>query len=464
MKAGEPMVSASSVTERFAAHVAGTRYEDLPTDAVARAKTFILDTIGVGVAGSSTIGAGQLHAAASRWGSGAEALVWGRAERMPAPNAALLNGYAVHCQEYDCVHEPAVLHPLATLLPAALAFADRAGGVTGRALIEAVAVGVDVAAGLGIAARTGLRFFRPATAGGLGAAAALARLAGFDEARIVATLGVQYAQTSGSMQPHTEGTMGLPMQVGFNSRAALCSVDLAGAGAAASRAAIEGPYGYLNSFEGEFDIGPTLDGLGRVWRVAELSHKPFPAGRVAHAGIEGLMWLKARHGFQAADVERVTITGPSLVHRLAARPDVPEPKSNYAQLCTGYIVAKVLQHGHIDLAHYRGEHLTDAETHALARQVSVEIDGNPDPNALVPQRVEVVLKDGRSLDWTCEAMLASNGRRLTRDQHLTKFRRCLQFAAAPLPEGAGDRLIALVDDLEGVADLRALTDALTPRS
>lgn len=463
MAAEERMESAFSVTERFAAHVAGTRYADLPADAVARAKTFILDTIGVGIAGSSTIGSGQLDAAAARWGAGPEALVWGRAERMPAPTAAFLNGYAVHCQEYDCVHEAAVLHPLATLLPAALAFADREGRITGRALIEAVAVGVDVSAGLGIAARTGLRFFRPATAGGLGAAAAVARLAGFDEARIVAALGLQYAQTSGSMQPHTEGSMALPMQVGFNSRAALCAVDLAGAGATGPRAVIEGPYGYLPTFEGEFDIGPTLDGLGRIWRVGELSHKPFPAGRVAHAGIEGLMGLIERHGFSAADVERVILKGPSLVHRLAARPDIPEPASNYAQLCTGFIVATVLRHGHIDLAHYRGEHLTDPETHALARQVVVEIDDNPDPNALVPQRLEVKLTDGRVLDWTCEAMLASNERRLTREQHLAKFRRCLDFAAAPLAADAGERLVALVDGLEDVIDVRALTDALTPR-
>lgn len=452
--------SAPSAAERFAAHVAALRYEHLSVDAVDRAKTFILDTIGVGIAGSSAGGSEPLLAAASRWGAGPEAVVWGRGLRVPATTAAFLNGYAAHCQEYDCVHEPAVLHPMATLLSAALAYADREGGVSGRDLIAAVAAGVDVSVSLGIASSAPLRFFRPASSGGFGATAALARLGGLGEARVVAAFGLQYAQASGTMQPHVEGSMALPMQIGFNSRAALCSVDLAREGATGPLDLFEGPFGYLRLFEGEWDLAPALASLGRVWRVSELSHKPFPAGRAIHGGIEGVMTLQARHGFSAADVESVVLTGPPLISRLAARPDIPNPSQNYARLCTAFILAKVLQHGAIDLAHYRGVELTDPDTNALARRVSMRVDANPDPNALVPQEVEVMLKDGTTLAWSCAAMLASPGRRLTREQHLAKFRRCLDFAAAPLPDGAGDALIGLVDDLETIPDVRALGAAL----
>ncbi len=136
-----------TASERLARHAVATRYEDLSADAILQTKTFILDTLGVGIAGSSAAGADELAGASARWGEGAVACVWGRRSRMPAPTAALLNGFQVHCQEYDCLHEPAVLHAMATLLPAALAHAERAGGVTGRDLIAAVAVGINVAAG-----------------------------------------------------------------------------------------------------------------------------------------------------------------------------------------------------------------------------------------------------------------------------------------------------------------------------
>jgi 2-methylcitrate dehydratase PrpD len=451
----------TTATRRFARHVVSTRFEDLGQDAIDRAKVFILDTLGVGIAGSSASGSDALAGAARAWGAGEDAVVWGRGTRAPAPTAALLNGYASHCQEYDCVHEAAVLHPMATLLPAALAYADREGGVSGRELLVAVAVGIDVAAGLGLASRAGLRFFRPASSGGFGAAAAVARLASLDEDDVVSAFGLQYAQTSGTMQPHVEGSMALPMQVGFNGRGAVGAVDLVRAGASGPREVFDGPFGYLPLYEGAFDLAPVLAELGRTWRIAEVSHKPFPAGRATHGGIEGLACLRLEHGFGVDDVVRVTVIGPPLINRLAARPDLPDPTPNYARLCMSFVLAKVLLHGELDLSHYRDDGLTDPETHHLAGRIEMRVEDSPDPNALVPQRVEVELADGRVLHWACETMLAGIGRRLTREQHLAKFRRCLDFAAMPLPSRAGDDLITLVDELETLPDSRALGRAMT---
>jgi aconitate decarboxylase len=447
-------------SERFARHVLATRYEDLSDDAVLQAKTFILDTIGVGIAGSSAAGADALVAVSAGWGAGADACVWGRRSRVPAATAAFLNGFQAHCQEYDCVHEKAVLHPLATLLPAALAYAERAGGVPGRALIAAVALGIDVAAGLGVAAREGLRFFRPATSGGFGATAALARLRGFDSDTLCHALGIQYGQTSGTMQAHVEGSVVLPMQVGFNGRAALQSCDLAAAGLSGPRDVFEGPFGYMRLFEGSWDLQPTWDRLGKTWFVSELSHKPYPAGRATHGGIEGIMALRAQRPFTADDVAAVQVIGPPLIKRLCGRPDIESPTANYARLCMAFIGAKVLLHGTLDLAHYRGAELTDPATHALAGRIVMESDGNPDPNAMAPQQVVITLKDATVLRWHCAVMLANPARRLGREQHLAKFRRCLAFAREPLRPGAGDALIDRVDRLDQLADVRELTEPL----
>jgi 2-methylcitrate dehydratase PrpD len=452
----------STAAERFAAHVAGTQLKDIPPAAIAQAKIFILDTLGVGIAGSSAYGAAELLQASLLWGDGAQASVWGRKDRVPAPAAALLNAFQVHCQEYDCVCEPAVLHPMAALLPAALAYAERQGGISGADLLTAVAVGVDIAAGLGIASTQGLRFFRPATAGGFGAAAAVARLAGMDAETIVNVFGIQYAQTSGTMQAHREASAVLPMQVGFNARAALMACDIAATGLTGPRGSIDGPYGYLPLMEGGFDLQPVLDGFGRDWRVAQLSHKPFPAGRATHGAIEGVQVLSSAYGFAPDDIASIDVTVPPLTARLIDRPDIPNPMQNYARLCTAFVVAKVLRHGTLDLAHLRGEALTDPETHRLAAMVHVHPDSNPDPNALAPQDVQVTLHDGRVLNWHCEAMLANPVRPLSRAAHLAKFRRCWQFAAEPLTDAAADALIGMVDGLEDLADVRSLIRLLVP--
>ena len=452
----------ATASQLLARHALAVRYEHLTADAIAQAKVFLLDTFGVGISGSTAYGADELMTASQGWGAGTEATVWGRKERVPASAAAMLNAFQVHCQEYDSVHEPAVLHPLATTLSASVAFAERHGGISGKDLLVAAAVGVDIAAGLGMASKSPMSFFRPATAGGFGAVGAVGKLMGLTEAELVSAFGIQYAQTSGTLQPHVEGSVTLPLQVGVNSRAALQSADMARAGIDGPLDVFEGKYGYLRLFEGEWDLEPVLQSLGRRWRIAELSHKPYPSGRATHAGVEGIIRLRHDHGFGVDDVDSITISGPPVTARLCSRPDLPDPSPNYARLCMSYVAAKVLLNGEIDLAHYRGAELTDPATHALASRIRMVANTNPDPNALVPVDVEITLKSGRTVAWHCDAMLASPTRRLTREQHLTKFRRCCDFAAAPMPERQRDALIASVDDIETMADVRAFAGLLTP--
>ena len=206
-----------TVAEQFAAHAIDIRLADLPIEARQRAAVYVLDSLGVGIAGSSVEGAQGLLCVASGWGA-PSASVWGRGERLAAPAAAFINAWQMHNQEYDCLHEGAVVHAMASVLPAALAAAETRGGVSGAELIVAVAVGVDVAAGLGLASRAGFRFFRPATAGGFGAVAAAGRLLGLDRKALEAAFAWQLAQVSGTMQAHAEGSPLLPVQVAFNVR------------------------------------------------------------------------------------------------------------------------------------------------------------------------------------------------------------------------------------------------------
>ena len=455
---------ADPVARRLAAHAAAVRFEDLPPAVVARAKTFILDTLGVGIAGSTAQGAAAVLAAAQGWGGGAEARVWGTAQRLPAPQAALVNGFQVHSQEYDCLHEGAVVHALATLLPAVLADAERAGGVTGRDLITAVAAGVDVSCRLGLMARQGLRFFRPATAGGFGAAAALANLRRLDAEATLAVLGIQYGQTSGSMQAHVEGSPVLPLQVGMNARAALQAADLAVAGLPGLAEPFLGRHGYLRLMEfDDVDVGDLLDSLGSRWLIAEFAHKPYPSGRATHGGVEGVLALRAAHAVRPEDVAEVVVTAPPLIHRLVNRPDLPSPAPNYARLCMPFVVAKALLEGEVRLDQFRGAAaLEDPATHALAARVRMEPDGSTDQNALVPQSVTLRLADGRVLHHAIPAMRAAATRPLTEAEHLAKFCACWDYAAAPLGAARAERLIALVDGLDALGDCRVLAALLGP--
>jgi len=447
---------------RLAEHAATLKYEQLPAQAIEKAKIFILDSLGVGVAGGSVPETQALLETVRHWGDGQSVSVWGQSHRLPMGQGIMMNAFQIHCQEFDCLHEGAVLHAMATLLPVLIAEAQVRGGITGKQLITAVVAGVDVACYIGVASKLGLRFFRPATSGGFGAVAGLANLRGYDGHTTLQALGHQLGQVSGTMQAHTEGSVVLPMQVAFNARAAMQSCDLAHSGITGLQQPITGKFGYLPMFESEWDLEKHIDGLGARWMINEISHKPFPSGRATHGGIEGLMVLRDAHRFGPDDVREVIVRGPSLINHLVNRPPMPNPGPNYARLCMPFALAKVLQHGSPDLSHYRGDELADPRTYELSTRVRMEKDDNPDPNALSPQSVTVTLTDGSAFTHAIPSMLASPARPLDRERQLRKFLRCWDFSAQPL--GDPQALVAQVDQLESLQDVTTLVRLMSPKT
>jgi len=444
-------------------HVLRVDYRDLPPAAVSAAKTFLQDTIGVGVAGSAGPWANDLLDCLGVWGAGNEAGVFARSARFPAPSAALANAYQIHNSEFDCVHEGAVVHTMTAVVPAALAYAERRGGVTGEQLVTALVVGVDVACHIGVASRAALKFFRPGTTGGFGATAAVGKLMGFDAGTMVRAMGAVYGQMCGTMQAHTEGSSLLGLQVGFNARNAIMACDMAARGVPSVENVLEGPFGFYRLFEGDYDAAAIVEPLGRTWRITELSHKPFPSGRATHGIIDGLLDLRRRIGFAARDVERVIATVPPLVRHLVGRPVAEQPEPGYARLCAGYVGARALMNGTVGLDDFRPLALDDSASRSLARRFEMEVDGNPDPNALGPVTVTVLLRDGRHHEARISQMYGSPANPMSRDAHLAKFRQNWVSGAHRLDEHAGEELIRLVDDLETVRDVSAIVRLTRPK-
>lgn len=426
-----------TMMDRLLDHAQAVRFEHLPLAAVQAALTFITDSVGVGLAGSRHPRVAEVRSAALGWGRGDEASDWASGEAWPAPTAAMLNAYQIHNQEFDCVHEGAVVHPLATILPALLAQAERqsrrGAAVSGRDLIAALSLAVDAAATLGCAHAAPMRFFRPAMCGALGATLGLAKLAGCSRAQMADALGIAYSQLAGTMQAHSEGSPMLALQVGLAARAAVCALDLSLAGFNGPHDILEGPFGYFELFDAPLSprraqVQDLFDALGRDWRIAELSHKPFPTGRAGHGALDGVISLQREHGFTAADVVGVQLGAPPLVLRLVGRPAKAGMDVNYARLCLSFLVSTWLLKGRLGLADFSRAALDDPERLALAARVRVVPNDCADPNALAPQHVAVQLRDGRHLAIDLPAVLGHPQRPLSTEAQRAKFDACCAHA------------------------------------
>lgn len=387
----------------------------LPAPARAAAARLLGDTLLVGAAGAAS---GQVGAVCSTLSAGKAARVIGRGEWMAAGDAAFANGFAIHCLEWDAVHERAVVHALSVVTAALLAISDRRGGSDPNDFLAALALGVEVASGLGIAATGPMRFFRPATAGVIGAALAGARLLALPRERFASVMGLAYSFAGGTMQAHVEGSVALPLQIAQAARSAVAAVDLAAAGLEGPHDVLEGPFGYAALIE-PLALARWTATLGREWQIERVSTKPFPSGRASHGAIGAALAARA-DGVTLDQVERAELHAPPLIVRLVGRAYHPEMSVAHARLCLAFLLPLALRDGRIDPRQFVFNQFADPALARLARSVTVIDNGDPDGNALAPQRLVLHPRDGRTIERAIAANPGSPDAPLSADAAIAR--------------------------------------------
>jgi aconitate decarboxylase len=434
-------------------------YADLPAEAVVAAKTFLADTLAVGVAGACQPAAARILSALTQEG---DCGILGRpGVRFSPYDAALLNGFHIHCLEWDGLHEHSVVIALC-VTTAALAsevqHRSKTNPVSGHALITAFVTGVETAVFFGSPAATGPRFFRPSAAGLMGAAMAIGRTRGFSHTQMLDLLGLAYSQVSGTMQAHWEGSEALAMQVGFAARAALTAADLVQAGLTGPHDVIDGKFGYFKLIETTESLEDVFRGWGSPWKVTELAHKPFPAGRATQAALTAIIDIKQEAQFGMDDVEALIVHVPPLINLLVGRPFDPGMSPEYARLCMQFVAPQMIEHGVVDPRRFNAEVFGSAAAQAHAARVHVVLDGNPDPNAMAPQTIELKLRDGRIFNRHIVTPLGSPGNELSRDGQLQKAQFCLELGGL---DKSADTLFDAASRLDQMADAAALFHIVT---
>lgn len=439
--------------------ICSTLPAQLSESALEAARCVLSDSIAIAVAGRTSPFRDALLAAVGHWGSGGNSRVLASELRLPAASAAFMNAFQMHCLEYDAVHERAVAHVATSPVAALLAEVDSSDApVSGAAFLTALVVGIEVAATLGVAADAPLSFFRPATTGVFGAAAAIASLRGFDAHTTEQAFGYALAQAAGTMQAHEEGMPTLPIQMAAAARAGLMAADLAETGIPTPRQTIKGKFGYLSLFESKVSTHGLVERLANPWRVTELSLKPFPSGRATHGGIEAMLALRVR-GLSATNLASAELLAPPLINHLVNRPVHPEMNANYARLCFPYVAALALQEGRVPLSGFSRECLEDQDTLQLASKIRVRSHELGDPACFTPQTLTAVRQDGEEMQIRTLHLLGSAARPMTLQARKEKIVECLAFTG--LDATRADVLMALVGDLWQCQDCRALLDCVT---
>ena len=354
--------------------------------------------------------------------SGPQATAIGAGRRIAAAEAAFVNGVLAHSLDYDDTHLPSILHPSASVVPASLAVAEWRGA-PGTELVDAVAVGLEVAVRLGMGgydrrARQSVYFERGQHAtsicGAVGSAAAAARLLEADADTIADAMGIACSMASGIIEANRAGGTVKRLHCGWAARAGVTAAQLAVRGITGPRTAIEGRFGLFRAFLGsEADVGAVTEDLGRRWEAARIFYKPYPANHFTHAAIDAAIGLR-RRGLQPADVASATLeVAPPTVRTIGEPIDAKRaPDTGYlAQFSGPYAVAAGLLGGNglgLGLADFSDDLARDPARRDLMARIGVA--GDPGLMEIypcqLPARLTVATTGGETL---VEEVLANRG-------------------------------------------------------
>src|SRR5262245_33828786 len=311
------------LTQRLAEFVIDTRTSDVPSNVMDAARDALIDTLGVALVGSlDEVGEITLRYV-SGLGARAEAAIWGTHVATSMAEAAFVNGVFGHALDFDDVHASVHGHPSTTMIPAALA-AGEAAGASGKDVLAAYAVGLEVAGKLGVAFGNGhyqRGWHATATTGVFASAAVAARLLKLSVMQLRNALGLAASQAAGLLRNF--GTMTKPFHAGHAARCGVQSALLARSGFTADISILDGKDGFIRTY-GEKDaqpLEPLLARLGQPWEAVSpgISFKRWPCCYCNHRPIGILLEMIKKHDIRAADVQAIEIgfppgTDTALIH------------------------------------------------------------------------------------------------------------------------------------------------------
>jgi 2-methylcitrate dehydratase PrpD len=457
-----PADLAPGATRELARFSAALTFESLPAPVVAHLKLAILDGLGCIVHGATLPWTARVAALVASDAGKPEATAFGLTTKVPATAAALVNATAGHAFELDDIHRDSIIHPNSLTLAAALALAERAGGLNGKSFLTAIAAGYEVGARIGAAAGPGLLLggFHPqGTTGAFASAATAAHVLGLDAERTLHALGIAGSLGAGLMAAQ-EGAMVKRLHSGNAAQAGVRGVLLAETGFTGIDNVIEAGYGgFITAHSTTPAPNRLLDGLGPKWEILATGFKPHSTVTSIHACLDALSAIRREQAIDAGAIERIEafVSTPTHVH--CAWPYRAQSVTA-AQMNIYYGLAVMALDGEAFVDQFTEARIAEPRTLEMTRRIEAHVD--PEIDALGPShrhtaRVRVTTTDGKTFEKRVEMRKGSPENPLTAVDVETKFR---ALTKGTLSSNAADKATGQIAALESMPDVRGLITLL----
>ena len=450
------------MAEEFARHIVAARFDDLPLETIIVTKRSILDTIGVAVGASGIMPEVKALVELVKEGGGKpESTIWGFGGRVPSWMAAYANGAMAHSLDYDDVYDDNGVHPSATCVPAVLAIAERVGGVTGKDLILAVALGNDLISRMSQAVSAKHGWFLTPTFGVFSAAASCAKVLRLTVEQTVDAFGIAFCQSAGTMEIvyGTDSNI-RAMYECFVGKTGVLAALMAQRGISGVKSSMEGQKGLFNVyFDGEYDRSKLTSDLGVRFEGNTVSFKAWPFCRRAHPAVTSVISLLKRENIPLSAIMKIVVDTNSGSEPLCVPTESRvRPKTLLdAKFSIPYTVATAVLKQWVGLEDFNNQAIIDKKTTELAGKVQSRLNPSYEGiRGMTPGRVEITTTDGRVFTQVDDYPYGHPGNPISVEDSTRKFRECAARSIVPLDSASIDRLITIFDHLEAATDVNVI--------
>lgn len=451
------------ITEEIATWIANSE-TTLTGESLRLARNAMIDIVGCMIAGGGDEATRRARTVMTDFGSGSARTV-GSGMLLLAPHAAFVNGTAAHALDFDDNYHPTAGHATAVLAPAIFALGDERSA-DGAAVLDAYVAGLEVMAVIGNGvnlAHYELGWHTTSTIGGMGVAAAAARLCKFDTEMTARAISLAFSMASGSKIQF--GTMAKPLHVGIAGMNGLLAARYAKAGITANPEPLDGKWGFRDLYVGGGGEG-YAQGAGVMGNPTALERfglkvKIHPCCASVHTAVDALIDLMNEHNLEAADIKSVeTIVNKVSYDNLM----FDDPKTEMeARFSMHYAIAVALLRKRLVLSDFENSAIQNSEVRALYSKITMTktSEDNPLPTAIngrEPAETCITLTDGQTLSKFLKHPKGVLQNPLSDTEMWAKFYDCVSSHVA------AEQVIVIrkgLEQFESINDIRDFTTLLT---
>ncbi len=392
------------IAEFFSKWCFDLEYKDIPNEVIDKIKLIFMDSLGLIL---SSRNEDYIKAIKKSFTDSGNCTIPGHLKKLCPSDAIVLNGTAIHGEDFDDTFEGTPVH-VGSVMCSSLLTAAEYYKLEPKEILKGLAVGSELMCRLALVSPMAIHkqgFHPTAILGAFGASIGISKILKNSVLQTTSSLGIVGSMASGIIEYLAEGTWTKRLHPGWAGASGWKSAHMGKTGFKGPRTVFDGKNGIFSSFADSKiipDFKKLTDDLGSYWHTNNLAIKPFACGTMTQPFIDCA--IKAREKINDLNEIKSIIckVGEGTVHRLwEPLSEKRKPTTPYsAKFSVPFCIAVGLYFGKAGLLEFTEEQIKNRKILNLCSKISYEIDPKNEYPKNYSGEINIIFKNSQVIRET----------------------------------------------------------------